>query len=115
MKIAYISHSLIPSRTANSLHVMKMCQALAQLGHQVTLIAINNSREIEPGIIDIYHFYNVEKTFDVIKPTYLSVRGKSFFYAPAALRVLQKIQPDLVYGRLIPGCYLQQKTVSLQY
>ncbi len=88
---------------------MKMCQALAQLGHQVTLIAINNSREIEPGIIDIYHFYNVEKTFDVIKPTYLSVRGKSFFYAPAALRVLQKIQPDLVYGRLIPGCYLAAK------
>ena len=38
MKIAAIAGSTIPSETANSLQVMKACQALVQLGHDVTLI-----------------------------------------------------------------------------
>ena len=39
MKILYISNSIIPSRTANSIHVMKMCQAFADNGHEVVLLA----------------------------------------------------------------------------
>ncbi len=39
MKIACISPSRIPSVTANSIQAMKVCQALVQIGHQVTLIA----------------------------------------------------------------------------
>lgn len=38
MKIACISTSRIPSDTANSIQVMKTCQALARLGHQVHLL-----------------------------------------------------------------------------
>ena len=38
MKIAAIAGSTVPSDTANSLQVMKACQALAQLGHEVTLL-----------------------------------------------------------------------------
>src|SRR5215212_9974338 len=37
MKIAAIAGSTIPSDTANSLQVMKACQALVQTGHEVTL------------------------------------------------------------------------------
>jgi glycosyltransferase involved in cell wall biosynthesis len=37
MRIFCISASQIPSTTANSIQVMKACQALAQLGHQVRL------------------------------------------------------------------------------
>ncbi len=37
MNIAAIAGSTIPSDTANSLQVMKACQALLQLGHEVTL------------------------------------------------------------------------------
>ena len=39
MKIVYISRSIIPSRTANSINVMKMCNAFASLGHEVVLLA----------------------------------------------------------------------------
>lgn len=39
MKIVYISRSIIPSRTANSINVMKMCSMFASLGHEVTLLA----------------------------------------------------------------------------
>ena len=38
MKIACIAASQVPSSTANSLQVMKVCQALAQLGHRVQLL-----------------------------------------------------------------------------
>lgn len=38
MRIACISTSLIPSLTANSIQVMKVCQALAQLGHDLVLL-----------------------------------------------------------------------------
>ncbi|HSQ18575.1 MAG TPA: glycosyltransferase [Anaerolineales bacterium] len=37
MRIACISASTVPSNTANSIQVMKACQALAQLGHEVQL------------------------------------------------------------------------------
>ena len=46
MKIALITNSRIPSLTANSIQAMKVCQALAQLGHQVRLFA---PREAEPA------------------------------------------------------------------
>lgn len=39
MRIACISNSIIPSPAANGLQVMKMCEALTRLGHDVTLFA----------------------------------------------------------------------------
>ncbi len=38
MKIVFISAAQIPSDTANSIQVMKVCQAFMQLGHEVTLL-----------------------------------------------------------------------------
>jgi glycosyltransferase involved in cell wall biosynthesis len=38
MKIVCISASQVPSDSANSIQVMKVCQALAQLGHEILLI-----------------------------------------------------------------------------
>ena len=39
MKLAYLSAAKLPSREANSIHVMKMCQAFASaLVMQVTLL-----------------------------------------------------------------------------
>jgi len=42
MKIVAIAGSTIPSDTANSMQVMKACSALAQLGHNLTLIVPGN-------------------------------------------------------------------------
>jgi hypothetical protein len=39
MRLHYVSPSLLPSRTANSVHVMLQCEGLAQAGAQVTLYA----------------------------------------------------------------------------
>ena len=45
MKIAAIAGSTIPSDTANSIQVMKACGALAQLGHELTLLVPGNRKE----------------------------------------------------------------------
>ena len=61
MNILYISKSIIPSRTANSIHVMKMCQALAENGHNVILLAPNIPKYSEKNVQDIYDYYGVKK------------------------------------------------------
>ena len=40
MKLVYLSESVIPSRWANSVHVVKMCAALSDCGHSVRLVAL---------------------------------------------------------------------------
>ena len=49
MKIAVITNSRIPSLTANSIQAMKVCQALAQLGHDIRIFA---PRETDPASSD---------------------------------------------------------------
>lgn len=106
MKIVYISNSIIPSRTANSIHVMKMCQAFADNGHKVVLLAPNRKKEYEKGVEDIYEFYGVKKNFEVKKISYINIRFvRNIFYALKTQLLLKRIKPDLVYGRDLLGCF----------
>ena len=63
MKILYISNSIIPSRAANSIHVMKMSQAFANIGHEVILLAPDRRKKYEKNVHDIYDYYGVKKKF----------------------------------------------------
>lgn len=105
MKIVYISSSVIPSRAANSIHVMKMCQALASLGHDVTLLAPDR-KDTEAGINDIYSYYGVSNSFKLVKLSWPQLPGRSYIYGLKAARYAKKLQPDLVFGRNLLGCYL---------
>ena len=60
-KLIYFSTSVVPSRYANSVHVMKMCEALAQNGQDVTLLCIKNKNEN----VDVFAHYGVEKIFGI--------------------------------------------------
>ena len=64
MNIIYISGSKIPSKTANSIHVMKMCEAFANQGITVSLIA-KDYRLNSENMSDIYEFYNVSDNFKI--------------------------------------------------
>ena len=108
MKIVYISSSKIPSRTANSIQVMKMCNAFAKNGHEVILLAPNR-RRIEQGVEDIYEYYGVEPIFKIKKlPKYIK-RGAGYFYDMLAAIHAKVNNPDIVYGRNINGCYYSLK------
>ena len=72
MNITYISGSRIPSREANSIHVMRMCQALALNGHRVTLLAIGSTSD--KHACGDYSYYGVDSCFDIVKCPYPKIR-----------------------------------------
>ncbi len=106
MKIVYISQSIIPSRTANSIHVMKMCQAFADNGHEVILLAPDYKEQYEKDIDDIFEFYNVKNNFTVKKLFALNIKYKSLVYMLSILKYFFFNKADLVYGRFLFGCYI---------
>jgi glycosyltransferase involved in cell wall biosynthesis len=106
MKILYVSESVIPSRTANSLHVMKMCEAFAALGHEVTLLAPDRSREYEKSARDVHAFYGVKPSFAVRRLPWNYSRFGWILYLLAASREIFRARADLVYARYLQGCVL---------
>ncbi len=103
-KIIYLSNSIIPSSTANSIHVMKMCQAFANNGNEVILLTPKNPN-IELDIEDIYQFYGVEKCFTIKKLPWLNIKGNARIYGLLAALLAKFLQPDLTYGRCLQSCF----------
>jgi len=69
MKITCISASEVPSSKANSIQVMKACQALAQLGHTVQLLvpAAGGARPLSENLSpsELTSFYGLAASFPV--------------------------------------------------
>jgi len=101
MKIYYISGSKIPSKTANSIHVMKMAQAIARLGYDVTLFAKNNNTNSNINPINNYEFYNVENIFSLQLIKVRVKLGNGIYYAICVILKLlfSSRKKSLVYGR----------------
>lgn len=104
MKIAYVSNSILPSRTANSVHVMKMCQSLGNEGYSVTLYAPNRPG-IEKNINDIYKFYDVKENFKIKKLPWKNFKGRAYIYGYQVAEEIKKERPDIIYGRFLLGCF----------
>ena len=89
MKLHYISGSLLPSKMANSVHVMKMCQAFSKKGAKVTLFGKTTQHDQD----QIYSHYSVEKIFN-LSLAQTNSGGKRLLY------ILQNAgKPDIFYGR----------------
>ncbi len=97
MRLAYLSGSAIPSRFANSVHVMKMCQAFAHAGAEVELHARGRGgREAED-----FAWYGVEPAFRLVKwrkPFFTWNRHRAYTRA-VARAVAARPLPDLFYAR----------------
>ena len=107
MNILYISKSIIPSRSANSIHVMKMCQAFADNGHDVTLLAPDVKNKYEKNVTNIYEYYGVKKIFNIKKLFHPNLIGGAFLYTMAIFfYLLFNKRFDLVYGRFLHGVYV---------
>lgn len=96
MKIFYLSGRMLPSQNSFSVHVMKMAQAFAKAGHDVTLFAQSAGASSQ----DLFEIYDTEPNFKL----HLFSRGN----LPIVSRVsqfrglMQKMRhdsrPDLIYG-----------------
>lgn len=98
-KIAYFSSSLIPSRTANSTQVMKMCSAIAELGYTITLYCKDGARDKK--ISEIYENYGVAQNFEIIFLPYVNfpIIGTVFFSLAQVWTLFQRGGADIIYGR----------------
>ena len=98
MKIYYISDSLFPSDRANSVNIIKMCEAFCQVGHEVTLFFPSH---IDIDVEQIFEHYDVKTRFNAIPIKTNNHIGwlyiyaiKIFFYC-----VKRKKIPDLFFSR----------------
>jgi glycosyltransferase involved in cell wall biosynthesis len=90
MNIIAIAGSTIPSDTANSLQVMKACQALVQLGHAVTLL-VPGSKDTS---VDLQRHYGLQTHFPV---EWLSSPSRRLF-TWNAVRHARAHKADLLYS-----------------
>jgi glycosyltransferase involved in cell wall biosynthesis len=79
MKIACISTTRVPSDTANSIQVMKACQALARLGHEVHLLVPQWGREGSTPWPLLAEQYGLQEPFEITwLPTHPRLKRNDF-------------------------------------
>ena len=115
MKLLYLAKSRIPSRAANSVHVMKMCACFAASGHKVTLLVpqFADQGEHKDSVFDIY---GVPKNFVIKRITVPKHKGGYLRYAWRVLRYVRVEKFDLIYGRdIYPLATLAFTGISVGY
>jgi glycosyltransferase involved in cell wall biosynthesis len=90
MNIVAIAGSTIPSDTANSLQVMKACQALVQIGHEVTLL-VPGSKNFS---VDLQKHYGLQTDFPI---EWLSSSSRRMFTWDSVRRA-RTLKAKLIYS-----------------
>ena len=85
IKINYISELNLPSYSAYSIHVMKMCEAFSKLGYRTNLYTINTSKKEK-----IYKKYNIKYKFNIISVFQNSFNLNFFLRIFFLLKILLK-------------------------
>ena len=65
MKTAYVARAVIPSKSANSIHVMKISESFAELCDEFELIVPENQQDKINE--DIFDYYGIEHKFSVVR------------------------------------------------
>ena len=94
----YISHSQLPSVAANSVHVMKMAQAFARTGMDVTLVAMPADPPVDQDAI--YAHYAVSPVFGLSLIKWPTGRARMIRYILSALWNARRKRADVIYTRL---------------
>ncbi len=99
MRIVAIAGSQVPSDTANSLQVMKACNALVQLGHDLTLLvpSTRSGQRLRPSTFDLKQHYGLQTEFPI---EWLFSSNRRFFTWQSIQRA-RALQPDLIYSWMI--------------
>lgn len=71
MKIAYISSSLFPSKSANSIHVLHQCNALTKIDVNITLFGRRSNFNKKTLSEDIESYYGLKSEKIIFKTIYL--------------------------------------------
>lgn len=94
MRIACIGSSTIPSRTANSIQLMKVCQALADLKHTLHVWVPSLDRKV--GWPELAEHYGLHQSFPIENLSGWSLLRR-YDFAWRAVRNAESWQADLIY------------------
>ncbi|GAA0463705.1 glycosyltransferase family 4 protein [Streptomyces olivaceiscleroticus] len=97
MRIAYLHSGSIPSIYANGIHVMRMCDAFTDAGHEVVLYALPGTAPAE----DVHGYYGTRNCFAVRTVAQSPLPGLGVWSRARRVRADLRRQglPDLLYGR----------------
>lgn len=95
MNIVAIAGSTIPSDTANSLQVMKACQVLVQIGHEVTLL-VPGATSAKNISVDLQKHYGLQTDFPI---EWLSSSSRRMFTWDSVRRA-RTLHAELIYSWL---------------
>lgn len=97
-KLLYVAEVGLPGRKASSIHVMRMCEAFAEQGLQVRLLAFRS-----PGFqskTELYMYYGIKGTFELkVMKSIGTGRLASFLMGLKALWYVIVFRPDIAYSR----------------
>jgi glycosyltransferase involved in cell wall biosynthesis len=102
MNIVYVADSDLPSTAANSVQILKMVGAFAELGHLVTLLAPWHRRRVRSGdeLARLRRDMGLAAPFSFHYLPFFSIRGRlrgSYFVVAAT--AARALSPDLVFTR----------------
>ncbi|MFC9860181.1 MULTISPECIES: glycosyltransferase family 4 protein [unclassified Streptomyces] len=97
MRISYLHGGSIPSLFANGVHVMRMCDAFAAAGHDITLYSMPGPDPAE----DPYTYYGVSNRFPIRLVAAPDHTPNGYWQRADTIRrmVARGPRPDIVYGR----------------
>ncbi|MGB8253303.1 MAG: glycosyltransferase [Anaerolineaceae bacterium] len=102
MKIVCISTSTIPAPTAHSMQLMKVCQALTQLGNEVELVVPGHAGS---GWKAIAGLYGLSRQFNILRlKSWRPLRRYDF--SVTSVRYARQLKADLVYTWLLPAAVI---------
>jgi glycosyltransferase involved in cell wall biosynthesis len=94
MKIAVITNSRIPSLTANSIQVMKVTQALMQLGHEIRMFAPRETESVSRETLLAHYGLRLAPDLELFPSERHLKRFDFIFHAQCAAK---RFNADLIY------------------
>jgi len=102
MRLLYFAAAALPSKSAQGVHVMRMCAAFARSGLSVTLCAFHSTSSDSTLGISVWEFYGMPETFEIRLFRCPIGRGAEMLLGVHAVRFLAQLPRSevLLYSRV---------------
>lgn len=106
LSAVYFSRSQIPSRSANAVHVMHMCDELAQINIDISLWCYASDEDKQnKNHLSLFDYYGINNKFEIKYYDKYKFPGHSFIESFKAVFQSYKLNIDYVLGRDPKSCY----------
>lgn len=97
VRISVLAGTLLPSRVASAVNILKMSRAFAAAGHEVTLYA----RGSQADAAEVFASFGLAPSFELVllAPGGAPLAKNLLFPLAAARAIARRPAPDLLYGR----------------